>query len=336
LSEEKQPGLTLKLSSAEFVDGFVLMRDAVVAAGGDEWSGGAAIAYTDPARYLETIRSWSEGKNLPPNWCPADCYLIFSGDEVVGQVDIRHPLTEFLTQYGGNIGYNVHPAYRNRGIATWALRTALELLAAKGASEALLTCAHDNGASIRIIEKCGGRRISDSARRRYIIPIDNWPRLSGPRVILEPLVAAHADELFVRLSDPRALLYIDNVPPSTVAGLRERYRRLESRRSPDGSEEWLNWAVMLDGHAIGFVEATVRAGGRIAIAYGLGFNYWSHGFGTEAVRTMIDFLKTRYPGARFEATVDERNVASRRLLERIGLQITDRSDPRNVRLEGLD
>jgi predicted acetyltransferase len=163
--------LTLKWVSAEFADAFVVMRDAFMAAGEDEWRGGAVIAHTDPAGYLETLRSWSEGKNLPPNWCPADCYLIIYEDTVVGQLDIRHPLTKHLVQYGGNIGYHVHPGYRNRGIATWALRAALGLVAAKGVTEALLTCAHDNAASIRVIEKCGGRRIADSTRRRYFIRI---------------------------------------------------------------------------------------------------------------------------------------------------------------------
>jgi putative acetyltransferase len=161
--------LTLKRSSSEFADSFVVMRDAFMAAGENEWNGGAIIAHTNPAGYLDTLRSWSEGKNLPPNWCPADCYLIFSENVVIGQLDIRHPLTEHLKQYGGNIGYCVHPAYRNRGIATWALRLALEIIAAKGVTEALLTCAHDNAASIRVIEKCGGRRIADSTRRRYVI-----------------------------------------------------------------------------------------------------------------------------------------------------------------------
>jgi predicted acetyltransferase len=167
--------LTLKRVSAEFADAFVVMRDAFVAAGEDEWDGGAVIAHTDPIDYLETLRSWSDGKNLPPNWCPADCYLIFAEDVVVGQLDIRHPLTEHLKQYGGNIGYNVHPSYRNRGIATWALRAALGMLATKAITEALLTCAHDNAASIRVIEKCGGRRITDSTRRRYLIPISKRP-----------------------------------------------------------------------------------------------------------------------------------------------------------------
>jgi predicted acetyltransferase len=167
--------LTLKRVSVEFADAFVAMRDAFMLAGEDEWKGGAVIAHTDPAGYLETLRSWSEGKNVPPDWCPADCYLIFAEDIVIGQLDVRHPLTEHLMQFGDNIGYNVHPGYRNRGIATWGLRAALGMLAAKGVSEALLTCGHDNAASIRVIEKCGGRRIADSTRRRYLIAIGNRP-----------------------------------------------------------------------------------------------------------------------------------------------------------------
>jgi aminoglycoside 6'-N-acetyltransferase len=91
-------------------------------------------------------------------------------DIVVAHCDIRHPLTPKLERFGGNIGYHVHPSYRNRGIATFALREALGILAGKGEAFALLTCAHDNVASIRTIEKCGGRRIADSMRRRYVIP----------------------------------------------------------------------------------------------------------------------------------------------------------------------
>jgi predicted acetyltransferase len=164
--------LTLKSVSAEFSDAFVVMRDAFKAVGEDEWNGGAAAAHTDPVGYLETLRTWSEGRNLPPNWGPAECYLIFFDDSnAVGQIDVRHPITEWLEQWGGHIGYHVHPGYRNRGVATWALRAALRILASKGVTEALLTCAHDNAASIRVIEKCGGRRIADSTRRRYLIPI---------------------------------------------------------------------------------------------------------------------------------------------------------------------
>jgi predicted acetyltransferase len=100
-------------------------------------------------------------------------YWVLLDDVVVGHCDVRHPLTSKLEKFGGHIGYHVHPDYRNRGIATYALREALKALAAKGETEALVTCAHDNMPSIRVIEKCGGVRIEDSMRRRYLIPVEN-------------------------------------------------------------------------------------------------------------------------------------------------------------------
>jgi RimJ/RimL family protein N-acetyltransferase len=206
----------------------------------------------------------------------------------------------------------------------------------------LLAKAHPDVATLRrglydehFVDRADGIywRTPDEQRLRIRTARTN-PLLSSPRLTLEPLTAAHADELFAELTDPDVLTYVDSAPPPTVAALREQYRRLESRRSPDGTEEWLNWAVMLDGHAIGFVQATVRAGERITLGYGFGRAHWSQGYGTEAVRTMVDYLTSQFPKARLDATVDERNIASVRLLERIGLKITDRSDPRNLRLEG--
>lgn len=59
--------------------------------------------------------------------------------------------------------------------------------------------------------------------------------IATARLALEPQVAAHADEMFVVLADP-AIYEHENEPPASVEWLRERYRRLESRRSPDGRE----------------------------------------------------------------------------------------------------
>jgi len=160
------------------------------------------------------------------------------------------------------------------------------------------------------------------------------PPLRGITVSLEPLVAGHADELIVPLADPTLWTYADTPVPDSLEGLRGRYRRLEKRASPDGREWWLNWAVRAGADAIGFVEATVRANeSRIAIAYALGKAWWGRGYATDATRTMLAFLAARFPGARIEATVDERNVPSLRLLERLAFAVVDNADPRNLRLQ---
>ena len=73
-----------------------------------------------------------------------------------GIINIRHELNDFLRQYGGHIGYSVHPACWNQGYATEMLALALQQCDALGLRELLLTCSPDNPASRHVIEKNGG------------------------------------------------------------------------------------------------------------------------------------------------------------------------------------
>lgn len=83
---------------------------------------------------------------------------------------------------------------------------------------------------------------------------------------MEPLVAAHAHEMFGVLSDP-AIYESANAPPPSEEWLRSRYRRLEQRRSPDGNELWLNWVARVPcGELVGYVQATVLPSGVSYIA----------------------------------------------------------------------
>lgn len=68
--------------------------------------------------------------------------------------------------------------------------------------------------------------------------------LVAGEVTLEPQVAAHAEEMFAVLSDP-AIYTHENQPPPSLEWLRERFRRLETRRSADGRERWLNWVIRM-------------------------------------------------------------------------------------------
>lgn len=138
---------------------------------------------------------------------------------------------------------------------------------------------------------------------------------------LEPQVAAHADEMFGVLSDP-AIYEHENAPPPSVAWLRERYLRLETRRSADGREAWLNWVIRLpDSGLIGYVQATVNADGRAAIAYELASRYWGRGLARAAVEAMIGELVARHGVRALSAVLKRTNVRSLRLLERLGFAL---------------
>ena len=163
--------------------------------------------------------------------------------------------------------------------------------------------------------------------------------LVTPRLKLEPLVVAHADALYPVLADPRQLEYLDDGPPASLDALRERYRKLESRRSADGREHWLNWALLpLDGNgaAIGFVQATVLEDRRAWVAYEVAHPLWGRGFATEATRAMADHLVAQYGVTRCMATVDQRNARSWRLLERLGFLRAGAQEAEALRVQAHD
>lgn len=142
--------------------------------------------------------------------------------------------------------------------------------------------------------------------------------LVTPRCTLEPLLATHAPALFEVLADP-AIYEFENEPPPSVAWLAERYRRLESRRSPDGREAWLNWAVRLaDGALAGYVQATVRADGTALVAYELGSRHWRQGLGSSAVGAMLDELQQSHRVHTFLAVLKSANFRSMALLRHLG------------------
>lgn len=138
--------------------------------------------------------------------------------------------------------------------------------------------------------------------------------------VLEPLLVAHASEMFEVLSDP-AIYEFENEPPASVEALRDRYRRLEARRSADGREVWLNWALRLPtGPLAGYVQATVLQDGSAYIAYELSSRYWRRGIGSSAVGAMLAELRSRYAVSLAVAVLKAQNHRSRGLLEKLGFQ----------------
>ena len=136
---------------------------------------------------------------------------------------------------------------------------------------------------------------------------------------MEPLTESHAADLFALLSDPRMYAFIPQDPPENLEALASRYRFLESRRSPEGDEEWLNWAVRSKskGNCLGTVQVTIRPDRRAQLAYEIGVPHWRRGYATEACSRLIQAL---FDEGIVEvwAELDTRNAASIGLLERLG------------------
>lgn len=129
----------------------------------------AENAQIDGSAYFDTVDTFDDWLDLnadyalpettPEGRVPATSLLITrtSDDVLVGMLSIRHALNDFLREFGGHIGYSIHPDYRRLGYASEALRQALHLCKTQLHLEtALLTCAATNIASRRTILKNGG------------------------------------------------------------------------------------------------------------------------------------------------------------------------------------
>jgi [ribosomal protein S5]-alanine N-acetyltransferase len=157
--------------------------------------------------------------------------------------------------------------------------------------------------------------------------------IETPTLTLEPQLAAHAEEMFAVLSDP-AIYEYENEPPPSVEWLRARFARLESRQSADGREQWLNWVIRLPtSELIGYVQATVHANGRAAIAYELSSAWWGRGLASAAVRAVIAELVQRHRVRSLGAVLKRDNQRSLRLLQRLGFSLASPDDHAKLGVE---
>ena len=112
------------------------------------------------------------------------------------------------------------------------------------------------------------------------------------RLRLEPLAPAHAALLYPALRDPHLYTFIPQEPPASEQALRERYTRLAARRSPDGTQVWLNWALRRHktGDYAGTVEVTVYPEGTAALAYMVFPPFWQQGYAREGCVRVLAYL----------------------------------------------
>jgi RimJ/RimL family protein N-acetyltransferase len=157
--------------------------------------------------------------------------------------------------------------------------------------------------------------------------------ITTPRLQLEPLRTDHAGELAAVLDDP-ALHAFTGGAPSTESELRERFARQSIGRSPDGTQDWLNWVVRdrATHKAVGTLQATVS--GRTAeLAWVIAASRQGEGLATEAATAVRDALRADGVTT-FVAHIHPGHAASAAIARRLGLQPTQPRDDGEVRWVG--
>ncbi|MDH7604116.1 MAG: GNAT family N-acetyltransferase [Melioribacter sp.] len=123
-----------------------------------EIHGGALVEKLEYSTWLKQIVDNSKKETVNKNWVVSSTFLAIRKEDkrLIGFVDIRHELNDFLRLYGGNIGFGVRPEERGKGYGTKILMKALDYCREIGLKKVMLACYKDNIASSKTIKNCGG------------------------------------------------------------------------------------------------------------------------------------------------------------------------------------
>ena len=94
-----------------------------------------------------------------------------SDNKIVGMVNIRYNLNEYLRKIAGHIGYSIRPSERGKGLAKIQLYLALKEALKVNLNRVMISCEQNNIASEKTILALGGilERIEyDEPRDRYL------------------------------------------------------------------------------------------------------------------------------------------------------------------------
>ena len=90
---------------------------------------------------------------------PDSVFFLLDEDRniLLGAVNIRHYLNDYLLKYAGHIGDGIRPSERGKGFATEMIRLALLECKKLGIYRVLMVCDKSNIASAKTIIKNGGK-----------------------------------------------------------------------------------------------------------------------------------------------------------------------------------
>ncbi|BAX61475.1 GNAT family N-acetyltransferase [Burkholderia stabilis] len=151
------------------------------------------------------------------------------------------------------------------------------------------------------------------------MPLFEPVTLNTSRLVLRPLREADAQAFFEIWSDAEAMRYFSFEPMTHIEQAAERVTR-NLKTSASGQDFVCVLESRETGEALGecaLFHAHEQCR-RAEIGFSLRRKYWSGGYMREAASAVIDHAFGTLRLNRLEADIDPRNVASARLLERLG------------------
>ncbi|MBQ3481295.1 MAG: GNAT family N-acetyltransferase [Oscillospiraceae bacterium] len=108
--------------------------------------------------WLDEVERFSRPETVPEGKVLSTQFILVRGsdDRLLGMLQLRRELNEYLAKYAGHIGYSVRPSERRKGYAKRMLAMALDEARALGLERVMISCFVENEASRRTILANGG------------------------------------------------------------------------------------------------------------------------------------------------------------------------------------
>ena len=144
--------------SSEYSAQIAEYRQEFLDVGGSMDGTGPLCRIDDPEEYIKVCREYEEPTTVPSHLVPATQFFFIrkSDNKLVGMIQIRHYLNDFLEKFGGHIGYSVRPSERRKGYAKLMLQKTLPFCKEIRLEKVLITCIDGNIGSEKTILANGG------------------------------------------------------------------------------------------------------------------------------------------------------------------------------------
>lgn len=148
------PDITYKEKATEYIQEFYDY--------GSEINGSGSLdRYLKESTYeewLKKVQSDIDIANVTDSRVPALTYFYVreEDDRIIGMINMRLSLNDFLRKEGGHIGYSIRPTERRKHYATNMLKAGLKVYDTIGIKDVLVSCDKENPASAGVIRNCGG------------------------------------------------------------------------------------------------------------------------------------------------------------------------------------
>lgn len=107
----------------------------------------------NPTAYISECRKYTSPETLPEGLVLATqfFYIRKADNHLVGMIQVRHYFNDYLSKFGGHIGYSIKPAERRKGYATSMLKAVLPYCKEIGLDKILISCIDSNIGSEKTI-----------------------------------------------------------------------------------------------------------------------------------------------------------------------------------------